>query len=56
MEQNVKHSGLGAKHPAIMEAIENLLAEMSRVEPDLVREDARQAIKRTVNGLLKDAA
>ena len=56
MEQNVKHSRPGEQHPAIMEAIENLLAEMSRVEPDLVREDARQAIKGTVNELLKDAA
>ena len=56
MEQNVKHSGPGEQHPEIMEAIENLLGEMSRVEPDLVREDARQAIKRTVNELLKDAA
>jgi hypothetical protein len=56
VEQNVKHSGPGEQHPEIMEAIENLLGEMSRVEPDLVREDARQAIKRTVNELLKDAA
>ena len=39
-----------------MEAIENLVAEMSRAEPNLVREDARQAIRRIVNDLLRDAA
>jgi flagellar basal body-associated protein FliL len=55
VEQNVKHSGPGEQHPEIMDAIENLLAKMSRVEPDLAREDARQAIRRTVNELLKDA-
>ena len=55
MEQNIKHSGPGEQHPAIMDAIEYLLEEMSRVEPDLVREDARQAIRRIVNDLLRDA-
>jgi len=39
-----------------MEAIENLVAEMSRAEPNLVREDARQAIRRIGNDLLRDAA
>jgi hypothetical protein len=54
MEQNVKHSGPG-EHPEILEEIEDLISEMSRVEPDLVREDVRQAIRRNVNDLLKDA-
>ena len=54
MEQNVKHGGPG-ETPAIMDAIEDLVAEMSRVEPDLVREDASEVIRRTVNDLLKDA-
>ena len=55
MEQNVKHSGPG-EHPEILEEIEDLISEMFRVEPDLVREDVRQVIRRTVNELLKDAA
>jgi hypothetical protein len=54
MEQNVKHKGAG-EHPEVKVAIEGLISEMSRVEPDLVREDARQAVRRTVNALLKDA-
>ncbi len=54
MEQNCKHKGAG-EHPEIIVAIEDLISEMSRVEPDLVREDARQAVRRTVNALLKDA-
>jgi hypothetical protein len=54
VEHNVKYSGPGEQPPAIMDAIENLIEEMSRVEPDLVREDARQAIRRIVNDLLKD--
>ena len=54
MEQNVKHSGPD-EHPEILEEIEDLISEMSRVEPDLVREDVRQAIRRNVNALLKDA-
>jgi hypothetical protein len=54
VEQNVKHGGSG-EAPTIVDAIEDLVAEMSRVEPDLVREDARQAIRRAVNDLLKDA-
>ncbi len=54
MKQNVKHKGAG-EHPEIIVAIEDLISEMSRVEPDLVREDARQAVRRTVNALLKDA-
>ena len=54
VEQNLKHSG-PAKAPEIMEAIENLVEETSRAEPNLVREDARQAIRRIVNDLLRDA-
>jgi hypothetical protein len=54
VEQNVKH-GRPGDAPAITDAIEELVAQMSRVEPDLVREDAREVIRRTVNDLLKEA-
>ena len=54
MEQNIKH-GRPGETPAIRDAIEELVAEMTRVEPDLAREDAREAIRRTVHDLLDDA-
>ena len=55
MEQNIKHSRSG-ETPAIRDAIEDLVAEMTRAKPDLAREDAREAIRRTVQDLLgKDA-
>lgn len=54
MEQPVKHTERG-EDPAIMDAIDHLVAEMCRVGPDLVREDACEAIRKTVYDLLRDA-
>ena len=55
MEQNIKHGRPGETPAPIRDAIEELVAEMTRVEPDLAREDAREAIRRTVHDLLDDA-
>jgi hypothetical protein len=49
LEQNIKHSRPGETPAPIRDAIEDLVAEMTRVEPDLAREDAREAIRRTVH-------
>lgn len=54
MEQPIKHTEQG-EHPAILDAIDDLVDEISRVEPDLVREDACEAIRKTVHDLLRDA-
>jgi len=35
-------------------AIDELVAQMARVEPDLLQEDAREVIARTVEDLLRD--
>ena len=39
---------------ALNEAIEELIAQMARVEPDLIKEEAREVIAETVEHLLKD--
>lgn len=36
-------------------AIDALVAEMSRAEPDLLHEDAHDAVRQTVHNLLRDA-
>ncbi len=36
-------------------AIDELIAQMARVEPNLLQEDAREVIARTVEDLLRDA-
>jgi hypothetical protein len=38
-----------------MDAIDDLVAEMSRAEPDLIHEDACKAISNTVHDLLRNA-
>jgi hypothetical protein len=43
------------KDQALIKAINVLVAEMVRAEPDLVRADACEAIRRTVRDLLRDA-
>lgn len=40
---------------SLNDAIDALVAEMVRAEPDLFREDAREAIRQTVHELLRDA-
>jgi hypothetical protein len=40
---------------SLNDAIDALVAEMVRAEPDLFREDAREAIRQTVHDLLRDA-
>jgi hypothetical protein len=52
VEQNIKHGRPGETPAPIRDAIEELVAEMTRVEPDLARGDAREAIRRTVHDLL----
>jgi predicted component of type VI protein secretion system len=48
-----------AMHPyedqAIEQAVDNLVAEIGRVEPNLLQEDAREEIRRTVEDLMRDA-
>ena len=39
---------------ALNEAIDELIAQMSRVEPDLIKEEAREVIAGTVGHLLRD--
>ena len=36
------------------EAIDELIAQMARVEPDLIKEEVREVIAETVGQLLKD--
>jgi hypothetical protein len=43
------------KDQALIDAINALVAEMVRAEPDLVRADACEAIRQTVRDLLRDA-
>jgi hypothetical protein len=40
---------------AIEQAVDNLVAEIGRVEPNLLQEDAREEIRRTVEDLMRDA-
>jgi hypothetical protein len=54
VEQPDQHTEQG-ENLAIMDAIDNLVAEMSRVEPDLIHEDACEAISKTVHDLLRGA-
>jgi hypothetical protein len=54
VEQNIKHGSPGETPAPIREAIEELVAEMTRVEPDLACADAREAIRRTVHDLLDE--
>ncbi len=54
MKQPDQHTEKG-ENPAIMDAIDDLVAEMSKVEPDLIHEDAYEAISKTVHDLLRDA-
>ena len=54
MEQPDQHTEQG-ENLAIMDAIDDLVAEMSIVEPDLIHEDACEAISNTVHDLLRDA-
>ena len=39
---------------ALNDAIDELIAQMARVEPDLIQGEAREVIARTVEGLLRD--
>ena len=39
---------------ALNEAIDELIAQMARLEPDLIKEEAREVIAETVGHLLKD--
>jgi hypothetical protein len=39
---------------ALNVAIDELIAQMARVEPDLIREEAREVIADTVGELLRD--
>jgi hypothetical protein len=39
---------------ALNEAIDELIAQMARLEPDLVEEEAREVIAETVGHLLRD--
>ena len=39
---------------ALNEAIDELIAQMARVEPDLIKEEVREVIAETVGHLLKD--
>jgi hypothetical protein len=54
VEQPDQHTEQG-ENLAIMDAIDDLIAEMSRVEPELIHEDACEAISKTVHGLLRNA-
>ena len=42
------------KDEALNGAIDELIAQMARVEPDLLQEEAREVIARTVEDLLRD--
>ena len=39
---------------ALNEAIDELIAQMARVEPDLIKEEAREVMAETVGHLLRD--
>ena len=39
---------------ALNNAIDELIAQMARVEPTLIQEEAREVIARTVESLLRD--
>jgi hypothetical protein len=39
---------------ALNEAIDELIAQMTRLEPDLIKEEAREVIAETVGLLLRD--
>jgi hypothetical protein len=39
---------------AVTEAIDELIAQMARVEPDLIKEEAHEVIVETVEHLLRD--
>jgi len=39
---------------ALNDAIDELIAQMARVEPDLLQEEAREVIVRTVEDLLRE--
>jgi len=39
---------------ALNDAIDKLIAQMARVEPDLLQEEAREVIVRTVEDLLRE--
>ena len=39
---------------ALNDAIDELIAQMARVEPDLLQEEAREVITRTVEDLLRE--
>jgi hypothetical protein len=39
---------------ALNEVIEQLIAQMARLEPDLIKEEAREVIAETVGQLLRD--
>ena len=44
-------------HPrdeALNDAIDELIAQMARIEPDLIKEEAREVIAETVEHLLRD--
>ncbi len=42
-------------HQALNNAIDDLVDEMARVTPELLRDNAREAIRRIVEDLLRDA-
>ena len=54
MEQPNQHTEQG-ENLAIMDAIDDLVAEISRVEPDLIHDDACEALCKTVHDLLRGA-
>jgi hypothetical protein len=39
---------------ALNEAIDELIAQMARLEPDVIKEEAREVIEETVGHLLRD--
>ncbi len=55
---NVSHRCLGLvsngfEDEALNDAIDELIAQMARVEPDLLQEEAQEVIARTVEDLLR---
>ena len=54
MEQNLKFSD-STETPEILEAVDDLAAKLSEVEPGLDRQEASEKIRKTVHDLLRDA-
>jgi hypothetical protein len=54
VEQNLKFSD-STETPEILEAIDDLAAKLSELEPGLDRQEAAEKIRKTVHDLLRDA-